>query len=96
LIIDKIPRPGFAPPPAEIDPFETGTPSITKSGALFPVKEPSPRILIDVGLPGAPEIDATRKPATRPCKALVALVKAKPSITSSPITTVLDTDLCLS
>jgi hypothetical protein len=45
LIIERIPIPGVSPPEAE-DPLLIGTPSITKSGELFPVMEPSPLILI--------------------------------------------------
>ena len=96
LIIDRIPSPGFALPPADTDPFTIGTPSMTNRGELFPVRDPSPRIRIEVGLPGAPEMVATLKPATLPCKAFDGFVKASPSICSSPIVTTLETDLCLS
>ena len=58
---------GVAPYPKE--PFEIGTPSITKSGELFPEIEPSPRILIEDAVPGLPEIVLIRNPATRPLRA---------------------------
>ena len=94
LIIDNIPMLGVAPFPKE--PFWMGTPSTTNKGALFPVMELSPLILIWEAVPGVPEMLAILKPATRPFNAWSGDMKVKFSNTSSPMVTVLATERCLS
>jgi hypothetical protein len=91
--MERIPIPGV-PPPEIDDPLDIGTPSITKSGELFPVIEPSPLILILEEFPGLQVIVAIRKPATRPFKAWSGDTNVKCSRPSSPTVTVLATDLC--
>ena len=70
----------FVPPPLSI-----GTPSITKSGWLEPVKVVKPLIKIAEDDPTIPFDEATRTPATLPANAFTGLV-VLPTVNSSAVT----------
>ena len=94
LIIERIPI--SRPVGPLIVPLLIACPSITKIGALLPVIDPSPRILICWFAPGVPETPTILKPETLPIRAWSGDETATPSIRSDPTTTEPDVNLFLS
>src|SRR5664280_815891 len=76
LILDKGFRPEAVPTVAVAEPASPallslyiGNPSITYNGSLPPVIELPPRMRTIEVAPGAPEVEVTCTPETKPCKA---------------------------